>query len=193
MKKANKRKYTFIIIALLIIIAIVAVVLYLKNKKQQALGALQQTLFLRPTNITIGNTKVNVMFSRYFQPYVDFKTGLHHALKNKTGVYIILNPKTKKIEYVGNSASDIYKTMYRHFQSWADPQQYRATFPKNGYLVRVILIDKPEHIYEIEKYYIRKHQPKANEDKYNDYNLEIINVNKIEENDWIKQIDTTPF
>lgn len=193
MKRANRRKYTLIVIALILVILIIAFVIFIKNKSSQALGSIKQNLFFRQTKIRIGNESPTVLFSRYFPPYIDYRTGLHHALKDKSGVYLIMNAKSGAVEYVGNSASDLYKTMYRHFQSWKDKQQYRATFPKNGYLARVILIEKPEHIYELEKYYIHKFKPKANEQKYLSYELDFVDVKPIESNNWIKQVDYCPF
>jgi len=193
MKKATRNKYTILVIALLIVVSAVALIFFIKNKSSQALGSIKQNLFFRQTKIRIGDESPTVLFSRYFPPYIDNRTGLHHALKDRKGVYLIMNSKTGKVEYVGNSASDLYKTMYRHFQSWKDKQQYRATFSKNGYLTRVILIEKPEHIYELEKYYIHKYKPKANEQKYLSYELDFVDLKTIESNNWIKQIDYCPF
>ena len=72
--------------------------------------------------------------SRFKPPYQkgEKKTTFPN-LRGKSGVYIVKN-KAGQIVYVGHSASDLYKTMYRHFQSWHDPKQIRVTYPKKGYL-----------------------------------------------------------
>jgi excinuclease UvrABC nuclease subunit len=64
------------------------------------------------------------------------KTNIRNFV-NKSGVYIIYD-KNKEVKYVGYSVSNLYKTCLRHFQSWKDRSQYRATFPKD-YLVRIII------------------------------------------------------
>ena len=81
--------------------------------------------------------------SRFKPPYN--KEGLKTMfpkLRGKSGVYIIKSIRTGKIVYIGHSQSDLYKTMYRHFQSWNDESQIRTTYPKKGYTVRIVLTSK---------------------------------------------------
>jgi hypothetical protein len=60
----------------------------------------------------------------------------------KTGLYIIRDKNTKQIVYVGMSRSCLYRGMYRHFQSWNDPRQYRVTYlDRDNYEVRLILVE----------------------------------------------------
>jgi excinuclease UvrABC nuclease subunit len=90
-------------------------------------------------------------------------------IKNKSGVYLIANTKNK-IVYVGYSGSNLYKTMYRHFQSWDDDKQVRATFPKKGYKVRLVFMSKSK-AQKLEKALILKYKPKGNPDKLKGYQL----------------------
>ena len=78
--------------------------------------------------------------SRFKKPYLkNGKTAFRH-ISGKAGVYLIKSIKTGKILYVGHSKTDLYKTMYRHFQEWNDNTQVRTTFAnKNAYTVRVVL------------------------------------------------------
>lgn len=84
--------------------------------------------------------------------------------QNKAGVYIIY--KNGVPVYVGMSGYNVYKTMYRHFQSWKDNSQVRVTYSKlNGITCRVILCTK-EQASRLEKALILKYKPKDNPNKY---------------------------
>jgi hypothetical protein len=56
--------------------------------------------------------------TRYKEPYNKYGKTNFGFTENKSGVYLIKSKRTNKIVYVGYSASNLYKTMYRHFQSW---------------------------------------------------------------------------
>lgn len=88
--------------------------------------------------------------------------------KGKKGVYKIF--ENRKLIYVGNSTSDLYKTIIRHFQKWTDPQQpkrlsYRSRLSKNDYRVEVSLIEKDSDIFNLEAILINKHKPRDNKDE----------------------------
>jgi len=85
------------------------------------------------------------------------------------GVYLIRSRKTKKIKYIGHSKSDIYKTMYRHFQDWDDPTQYRATYSPGYYEVGLIPTKK-ERVEKLERYLVSKMRPEDQKVYYEDYN-----------------------
>ena len=89
--------------------------------------------------------------------------------RKKSGVYLIANKKNE-IVYVGYSETQLYKTMYRHFESWNDKTQTRAVFPRKGYKIRVVLCT-PKQAIKLEKALILKHKPKGNPDKLTDYIL----------------------
>lgn len=87
---------------------------------------------------------------------------------NTAGVYLIKSNRSGKIIYVGYSSSQLYKTLYRHFQEWNDRQQNRFTYAKTGYTVRVILTTKPRAAI-LEKHLIQAFRPRDNKTKYENY------------------------
>lgn len=94
------------------------------------------------------------------------KTNFRYT-SGKSGVYLIY--RDAKIVYIGSSKSDVYKTMYRHFQSWDDPTQIRVTFKKQlqrrKFMCRVVLCT-PLQAERLERALIVKHKPKYNTFKY---------------------------
>lgn len=84
------------------------------------------------------------------------------ATRGKVGVYIIYD-SNNNVEYVGHSASDLYKTLTRHFQTWNDGlnKQYRAKFNKFDYYVRVIICPKSK-VLDLEAALILKYKPARN-------------------------------
>lgn len=106
----------------------------------------------------------------WFFPYVVKNNKLKPNLrilnaKFNTGVYVIKETKTNKVVYVGYSASNLHKTMYRHFQKWNDKSQQRTVLKKNGYKVRIIFAT-PSKAARLEKYLIGLYKPKYNTMQY---------------------------
>lgn len=99
--------------------------------------------------------------SKFFKPYFEqsgkLKCSLKNTFENKVGVYLIKN-SAGEIVYVGSSTSNLYKTLYRHFQSWKDAKQFRATYPKTGYEIRVITTTEKQ-AERLEKFLIGKLKP----------------------------------
>jgi len=108
---------------------------------------------------------------RFRKPYKkNGRTNFPDASK-KSGVYII--KKNDKIIYIGYSNSDLYKTLYRHFQTWNDKQSperisYKNQLKNNEFMVRVVYCS-PKRAEALEKALILKHRPKDNKLKYNLY------------------------
>lgn len=108
--------------------------------------------------------------TKWFPPYVvknnKLKPNLRiGAKKYNTGVYLVKDAKTNSILYVGYSGSNLYKTMYRHFQTWNDKQQERIKFKKSGYKVRIIFCSAAQ-AQRLESYLINKFKPKFNKLQY---------------------------
>lgn len=106
--------------------------------------------------------------SKFFEPYYekgkkDLCT-LKASHETSVGVYLIRDKESKKILYIGHSTSNLYKTLYRHFQSWKD-KQYRATFDKYKTEVRIITTTEKQ-AQRLERFLIRKYRPGANEVKH---------------------------
>lgn len=93
------------------------------------------------------------------------------GLKRKvrqTGVYVIKSKKTGEIIYVGCSwknGGQLYKTIFRHFQTWNDNEQERAVYDKNKYLIKVIYCPGKNALI-LERYFIRVFKPRDNSLKY---------------------------
>lgn len=89
--------------------------------------------------------------------------------KDRSGVYLI--KEKGKIVYVGNSASNVYKTALRHFQSWDDPTQERITYagqPRENYTIRFVACTAKQ-AEALERRLILRHQPRDNSIKYDNY------------------------
>lgn len=104
--------------------------------------------------------------SAWFEPYKEGKPTLSHDhYKNKSGVYLIKNKNSGEVVYVGYSGTNLYRTLYRHFQEWNDREQRRRVYPKNSYKVRIIVCT-PAQAERLEKYFINKIKPKDNNFQY---------------------------
>ena len=128
--------------------------------------------------------------TKYLPVYDGDKVNTALQLKAAPGVYII--KKNGVIRYVGMSASNVYKTMLRHFQQWDDPKQVRVTYSKNdpGIKARVIYCT-PQQAARLERALIVKHQPQDNPNKYNNYVLDLADDRIIENVKYSEEI--APF
>jgi hypothetical protein len=124
------------------------------------------------------------------------KTNLSFAF-GKSGVYII--KEDNKIVYIGQSGTNLYRTILRHFQSWNDRTQARVTYigklSRHKYKVRVVFVP-PKKAIQLERDLIAKYKPRDNPDKIQ----QVLNF-KQERNgktykvtdDFLKQRDYVPF
>ena len=118
---------------------------------------------------------------KFLPPYKpDGKTNFPYTA-NRTGVYVIKENGT--IVYVGFSGYNLYKTMYRHFQSWHHKTQevvsYKSRMGSKNYTVRVIYCTAKQAA-ALEKALIKKHRPRDNEMKYKINELPIVEQRYIE-------------
>lgn len=133
--------------------------------------------------------------SKWFEPYNGKKTTLDKKLNKKPGVYLIKSKQTGEIKYVGYSATNLKRTLYRHFQNWNDKAQDRYVYDKNRYLIRVIETTS-KRAPQLEKYLIAKYNPKDNKNKYPsfvpvDYKQELENAEFF--NAYTQGAQDTPF
>ena len=89
--------------------------------------------------------------------------------QNVPGAYLIY--KAGKLRYVGMSQSNVYKTMYRHFQSWEDSRQVRVTYKNLKEISCRVIYCSPTNAAKIERALIVKYRPKDNPDKLQNYIL----------------------
>lgn len=102
--------------------------------------------------------------TKWFEPYDGNRTTFA-ATQGKAGVYII--KENNQIVYVGYSGSNLYRTMYRHFEQWNAKQTVNVYDGKSGnYKCRVILTT-PAQASRLETALIIKHQPRDNQHKLN--------------------------
>jgi hypothetical protein len=117
--------------------------------------------------------------SRWIDPYTQNANGrLIPSIRDcwtcaQAGVYLIRHKQTGTIVYVGSSTTQLKKTIYRHFEVWNDRQPgtnrrfERVTYPKKGYYEIRFFKCTPDQAHKIERYLIRKLEPKDNPLKYN--------------------------
>lgn len=81
--------------------------------------------------------------------------------RRRPGVYMIYVNGT--LRYVGFSRYDVYRTMYRHFQSWQDSRQIRIIYPRHPEVkIRVIYTNTPKQAATLERALRIKYQPTDN-------------------------------
>lgn len=96
--------------------------------------------------------------TKFLEPYTNGKTTF--PKRNTPGVYLI--KKDGVVRYVGMSRTDVYKTLYRHFQSWDDPRQIRVVYKYlKGISVRVVYTT-PDQATKLESALIIKLKPTDN-------------------------------
>lgn len=102
-------------------------------------------------------------------------------LQGLPGVYLIYVDDT--VDYIGYSGKNLYKTLYRHFQSWNDPSQIRIVYTKQqkNITVRVVYTKTAAHAYRLEKALINKYSPKSNPTQYESYEPTRGDVAKLDE------------
>jgi len=109
---------------------------------------------------------------KWVHPYNDKDRPAIKSSFGKSGVYII--KQNNVVVYVGQSGYNLYKTMYRHFQSW-DSAQSRATYQAKGnkrknIKVRVIYCT-PTQAERLEIVLCKKYNPRDMKYKYNQVKL----------------------
>lgn len=126
------------------------------------IAAIAVFFLLKPKTVSgiYGMTK-----SKFLPPYDnDGHTTFRNADK-KSGVYLI--KENGKMVYIGYSATNLYRTLYRHFQKWKHPYQEVTTYARDGakeYTVRVIFTTA-QQADRLETYLIQKYLPRDNEGK----------------------------
>lgn len=103
--------------------------------------------------------------SKFLEPYRPTGKATFNNIDKKSGIYLIKENNT--IVYIGYSGTNLYKTMYRHFQQWKHRSQEVVTYAgkRHKYTVRVVLCT-PAQAARLERALIVKHQPRDNKQKY---------------------------
>lgn len=115
------------------------------------------------------------------------KTNLSDYI-GKKGVYLIKHKG--KIVYIGQSGSNLYKTITRHFQSWNDRSQIRITYPQSkAYTIRVVLTRTAKQAAKLERALILKLKPKDNPQKLTLYS----DKEEVEVDKFFQEYKKAPF
>ena len=97
----------------------------------------------------------------------------------KKGVYLIRELPSKQIVYVGMSKSNLWKALYRHFQSWNDHRCRRVVYhDRDKYEVKTLVLSVCD-VDRYERSLIRKFTPRDNADMYEDFEDIISDVENI--------------
>lgn len=142
-------------------------------------GLLAWVIFRRPSGAGIfGPIKAK---TKFLPVYLEGKPNpaLIRANVKKPGVYIIKVNGT--IKYIGYSATNVYKTLIRHFQSWEDRRQVRITYPRAAYVTaRVVYTNTGNQAAALERGLILKHKPEDNPNKYEEYEKNLFTTNVVD-------------
>lgn len=103
--------------------------------------------------------------SRKNPPY---KNGRPFYTAKQAGVYLIY--RAGVLVYVGHSQTNLYRTLYRHFQSWNDKTQQRIIYSPTDANIKVrVIYTPPSKAQKLERALILKYQPADNPNKYETY------------------------
>lgn len=108
--------------------------------------------------------------TKFLPPYNTEGRTTFTNTQHKAGVYLI--KENGVVVYIGYSSTNLYRTMYRHFQQWKHPYQEVTTYANrmsaNQYTVRVILTTAAQAP-KLEGNLIQRYQPRDNDLKLKAY------------------------
>lgn len=123
--------------------------------------------------------------SKFYPPYQNSGKTRFPESKQQSGVYLIR--EDGKDVYVGYSGTDLYRTMYRHFQHWNDPTQYRVSYQsrlsKKKYTVRIVYCN-PAQARRLEQFLIMRLMPRDNVNSLKPVDLSLKDMNQILKTGW---------
>ena len=129
---------------------------------------------------------------KFVEPYQKTGKTTFRTTFKRSGVYLV--KENGKLVYIGMSATNLYKTLYRPFERWHHKQQDVVTYAgrRHKYTVRVVLCT-PAQAARLEKALIVKHKPRDNENKYSQYSLTLADKNIVETYEAITTYAEAPF
>ncbi len=131
---------------------------------------------------------------KFLPPYDDKGKCTFKKSVNRSGVYLIKEDGV--IVYVGYSGTNIYKTLYRHFEMWRHPLQevttYQTELKRRKYTVRIIYCTKQQAV-ALEKKLILKYKPRDNSMKYESYMEDISKTTQAYMNKTYQTLKSTPI
>lgn len=131
---------------------------------------------------------------KFLAPYRKTGKTTFRATFKKSGVYLI--KENGKLVYIGMSAKNLYRTLYRHFEKWHHSSQevvtYENKLKRNNYSVRVVLCTANQAD-RLERALIIKHKPRDNENKYDQYKLTLADDKALDSYNAIPAETEAPF
>ncbi|MEI6567368.1 MAG: hypothetical protein WCR20_11875 [Verrucomicrobiota bacterium] len=131
---------------------------------------------------------------KFLPPYKEPGKTNFPQTQRRAGVYLI--KENAKIVYVGMSGGNLYRTLYRHFEAWNHPHQevttYQSRMKRHTYTVRVVLCT-PGQSARLERALIKKHKPRDNEVKYENYKIDFRDEKVIHEYSNALTLAEVPF
>lgn len=117
----------------------------------------------------------------------------HLRETKQAGCYLIAD-NTGNIVYVGFSATQLYKTIYRHFETWNDRRTQRNTYDRETHTVRIIYTTA-KRAGALEMYLIKKLEPRDNTNLYFDFPAGKFTTGQdvLDNTEYIKNDDHCPF
>lgn len=108
--------------------------------------------------------------SRFLPPYAPDGSATFSDMRGRSGVYVIR--RNGVVVYVGYSSTNLYRTLYRHFQRWTHHSQEVVTYvnDRGVFTVRVLLCS-PAQAKRYEVALVRKYKPRDNARKMSSMNL----------------------
>ena len=126
--------------------------------------------------------------TKLLPPYIEGTRKTTFNQRNKAGVYIIF--KEGNVRYVGMSQTDVYKSLYRHFQDWNDKTQERVVYTYlKGIKCRVIYCTAAQAL-RLERALILTMKPTDNPNKFLQYTLDLKDKETIKQ---AQQAEEVPF
>ena len=126
--------------------------------------------------------------TKLLPPYENGTRKTTFKQRNKAGVYLIW--KNGLVRYVGMSQTDVYKSLYRHFQDWNDKTQERVVYKYlKDVKCRVIYCTASQAV-RLEKALIVRLKPTDNPSKFEQYTLDLKDKEIITQ---VQQADEVPF
>ncbi|MCX6252270.1 MAG: GIY-YIG nuclease family protein [Bacteroidetes bacterium] len=114
--------------------------------------------------------------------------------RKRSGIYII--KENDKIVYVGSSRTNLYRTLYRHFEHWKHRTQEVVTYVnkmnRQRYTVRIVLCTAVQAI-RLERALVIRHKPRDNENKFKQYTLDVIDKRTLKTYEEISLYSVAPF
>lgn len=130
---------------------------------------------------------------KFLPPYKKEGKTTFPATRGRSGVYLI--KEAAQLVYIGMSSTNLYRTLYRHFETWNADQEvtsYKKRLTKYKYTVRIVLCS-PAQAVRLERALIIKYKPRDNHERYKNYKKTPADVKVVHEFSTQVPLNEMPF